>query len=105
LSNNHETILRVVAGVLAGDLTVRQKSAICFEVIETMLVAIGDQPASKPDSQPVKHQPRMVTALGRTMTITQWSKYSGIPYSTINNRLHSGWSEIDAVTVNPGSPR
>ncbi len=43
-----------------------------------------------------------VTAFGKTMTIKEWSDYSGIKYDTIERRLNQyGWSAEDAVSRKP----
>lgn len=42
---------------------------------------------------------RVITARGRTMTVAQWSRFSGINCNTIRHRLFDGWSERKAVTV------
>ena len=44
----------------------------------------------------------LVTAFGKTMTIKEWSNYSGIKYDTIERRLNGyGWSAEDAVSKKP----
>lgn len=44
---------------------------------------------------------RRITVDGKTHTMAEWSKLSGIKYGTIQSRLKRGWSEADAVTVRP----
>jgi len=46
--------------------------------------------------------PRMLTALGETKSLTEWSLDSGISKSTIKSRLHALWSPDDAVSIPPG---
>ena len=40
-----------------------------------------------------------ITARGKTMTMIEWRIETGLPKSTIINRLKRGWSEEDAVTI------
>ena len=40
-----------------------------------------------------------ITALGKTMTMRQWSRETGIWKTTIRARLQRGWSDEDAVTI------
>ena len=42
---------------------------------------------------------RMITVNGITDTMANWSRKSGIPYSTMQERLKRGWSEEEAVTI------
>jgi len=42
---------------------------------------------------------RLITAMGRTLTPSQWEGEVGISAKTIRSRLGYGWSEEDAVTV------
>ena len=42
---------------------------------------------------------RMITANGETHTMAEWAKLSGLHYETIQRRLHDGWAEEDAVTL------
>lgn len=44
---------------------------------------------------------RMITALGETLTLSQWADRSGFRADTISNRLENGWLPDDAVTVAP----
>lgn len=46
---------------------------------------------------------RFLTALGKTQTLSDWSKESGISKQTILVRLKLGWSEEDAVTIPVGT--
>ncbi|MDO8985572.1 hypothetical protein [Cypionkella sp.] len=39
-----------------------------------------------------------ITHNGETLTITQWSKRSGVPAFKIYSRLALGWSEAEAIT-------
>lgn len=39
-----------------------------------------------------------LTSNGVTKTLVEWTKETGLPYSTIQARLIKGWSEHDAVT-------
>lgn len=41
---------------------------------------------------------RILTAFGKTMTMTQWSEITGIKVATIWARLHKGWSIEDALS-------
>lgn len=41
---------------------------------------------------------RILEALGKTMTISQWAKETGIAGPTITKRLTLGWGADDAVT-------
>lgn len=40
----------------------------------------------------------MITAMGKSMTIMEWSKETGIPFHTIRHRLLRGWDSERAVT-------
>lgn len=44
---------------------------------------------------------KKITVFGKTKTIAEWSDISGIKYSTLKDRLKSGWSDIDVVTIPP----
>jgi hypothetical protein len=44
-----------------------------------------------------KNNNRHLTAQGRTMLLVEWVLETGIPKSTILNRLYRGWSEEDAI--------
>jgi hypothetical protein len=41
---------------------------------------------------------RMITAFGRTMTLSEWAKESGLFRSVIARRLDKGWAPEDAVS-------
>lgn len=45
-----------------------------------------------------KRTNRFVTVNGKTKTMTQWARYTGISVQTIHCRLSHGWSDEDAVT-------
>lgn len=52
---------------------------------------------STPARRP-KRQPRTLTAQGKTLTIKEWSKLTGLAYSTIYERRYSkGWTDEEAV--------
>lgn len=40
-----------------------------------------------------------LTAFGKTLTKTQWSRLSGLKFSTLHNRLSRGWSVEKALTT------
>jgi hypothetical protein len=40
---------------------------------------------------------RFITYDGKTLTLNQWSKETGIPYNRIQWRLNSGWTVADAL--------
>lgn len=42
--------------------------------------------------------PRKVTAHGRTQTVTEWARETGIPVQTILKRLENGWDPERSVT-------
>jgi hypothetical protein len=44
----------------------------------------------RPFHRPAPSKP--LTAFGQTLTISQWSKRTGIPNRTILDRLQRGWS-------------
>lgn len=46
-----------------------------------------------------RHTNKLLTANGRTDTWANWSRESGIPYKTLHNRLHKGWSPERALTT------
>ena len=48
---------------------------------------------------------RVLTINGTTDTMANWSKKSGIPYSTIQQRLKRGWSEQEAISIEVGGKR
>jgi len=41
---------------------------------------------------------RFITAFGKHMTISQWSRETGIHIATITGRLNRGWNEQDAIS-------
>lgn len=41
---------------------------------------------------------KLITALGRTQTLAQWCRETGLRREKISNRLKRGWSEERAVT-------
>jgi hypothetical protein len=47
-----------------------------------------------------KRTTRSITAHGRTLTLTDWSRETGVPITTIWNRLNAGWSAERSVTPN-----
>lgn len=38
---------------------------------------------------------------GRTQTVAEWSRETGIGYQTIRKRMEAGWSAVDTLTVKP----
>ena len=48
-----------------------------------------------------KRNSRMITHDGRTQCLAAWSEETGIPKTTIWNRLNVGWSVQEALTPNP----
>ena len=48
-----------------------------------------------------KRTNNMVTYNGKTLSITQWGRESGINYMTIYQRIERGWSVADALTIKP----
>lgn len=42
---------------------------------------------------------RLIYHNGKTCTVSQWSRETGINHSVIRNRLYRGWCEIDAITT------
>jgi hypothetical protein len=50
----------------------------------------------RPSHRPAPSKP--LTAFGRTLTISQWSKHAGVPNRTILDRLQRGWSPERAVS-------
>lgn len=40
---------------------------------------------------------RTLVVCGRALTVAEWARETGIPYGTIQGRLHRGWSSEDAV--------
>lgn len=42
---------------------------------------------------------------GKTQTLAQWCRELGLPYSTIGNRLRSGWGIIEALETPIGAKR
>lgn len=45
-----------------------------------------------------RRQNRTVEFQGRTQCVTAWSEETGIPVSTLRNRLNKGWNTQDALT-------
>ncbi len=41
---------------------------------------------------------KVVTAFGRTLTLSQWSEETGMPYDALKMRLRRGWSPEEALT-------
>lgn len=48
-----------------------------------------------------KRTNRLISFNGETKTISEWGEETGIYYLTIHNRLKSGWSVEDALTIKP----
>lgn len=46
-----------------------------------------------------KRNNRIIIVDGVTKTLSEYSKFSGIKVTTIHNRIKSGWSNKDAVTI------
>jgi hypothetical protein len=44
---------------------------------------------------------RKITVDGRTRTLREWAQHSGVPLNTLYQRLHAGWTEREAVGVDP----
>ena len=42
---------------------------------------------------------RLIKAFGKEMTLTQWSKLTGININTLKNRLNRRWSAEDSLTI------
>lgn len=60
--------------------------------------------------EPVKEKGKRVRNLmiehdGRTLTVVQWEKITGILARIIRDRLHKGWTPADALTVPVGGMR
>jgi len=47
----------------------------------------------------------IVTHDGRTQTLAEWSRETGIHRTTLFARLKNGWTPAEALTVPPGSSR
>ncbi len=47
---------------------------------------------------------RFLTINGTTKRLSEWAKESGVSKQLISHRIHTGWSEHDAVWT-PASPR
>ena len=48
-----------------------------------------------------KRSNHMLTHDGETLSIAEWSERTGIPYDTLKNRVKSGWSTPDCLTIFP----
>lgn len=48
-----------------------------------------------------KRSNRIITANGRSLSISQWARESGINYYTILSRIEKGWNPEKAVTLQP----
>jgi hypothetical protein len=53
------------------------------------------------DAKPPIDNVKRYTHAGKTLTITEWSRLSGIPGATINSRLGLGWSMDEAIGATP----
>ena len=42
---------------------------------------------------------RLITALGKTQTMSQWADEIGIKYTTLRGRIRRGWSAEQAITM------
>jgi len=40
-----------------------------------------------------------LTHAGRTQTVAEWARETGIGYQTIRKRMEAGWSAADTMTV------
>lgn len=54
-------------------------------------------PIGKPFEVSVKE--RRIELDGVQLSVTKWAERAGLPHSTVNTRLHRGWSVRDALTV------
>lgn len=52
-------------------------------------------------SSPIVRQRTEITALGKTQTVYEWEKLTGIKWSTIRHRLKKGWTPDQAVSIPP----
>ena len=57
------------------------------------------------DNQRNKSTNRYLTVDGVRRCVMEWSEVTGIHHATISYRLHSGWSERDAIYTQPRSKR
>lgn len=46
-----------------------------------------------------KRSNHLITANGKTQTVAQWERETGIEEATIRSRIKRGWDEQDAVTI------
>jgi lambda repressor-like predicted transcriptional regulator len=85
-------------GISVG--TLRFRLAHGWTMEDAVTRPVGSRLKDTPDEQRKRiGASRGYTALGKTMTIEQWSEETGLPASTIRNRLRQGWLEEDAVTL------
>lgn len=42
-----------------------------------------------------------ISAFGLVMTMMEWSRSCGVPFSTIRGRIRNGWHPEDAITIHP----
>lgn len=63
----------------------------------TVLEALGLKP--RPEPRRPKVRKRLITAGGVTMSLNAWADKLGVKPATIHARLHSGWTEAEAVGV------
>lgn len=47
---------------------------------------------------------RLITHEGQSLSVSEWSKRTGIPYATLLNRLNTGWPTDEALTEPVGKP-
>lgn len=53
--------------------------------------------ASKKQQRTNSRQNRVLTADGESHTLSEWSNITGIPLSTLFNRIERGWSDVRAL--------
>ena len=57
--------------------------------------------ASQQTQQNNRSNNHLLTAMGQTMTIAEWSRHSGIQWNTLWARIRAGWSAELAVSTKP----
>lgn len=55
----------------------------------------------RPTPQKPKVKKRLITIDGTTRTLDAWSELTGVPKNSIHQRIHAGWTERQAVGLEP----
>lgn len=108
-NNKRSNRLFTAFGRTQGIVQWSQETGLDYHLLYNRLVSKA-WPAEKALRTPVraasKREARNLTALGRTQSLTAWSRELGVEYTTLHARIkYSGWSEHDALTIPAGVRR